>query len=444
MIERSDHTYLFKLSILPTIIAIGAISYTYILQTPTPPSRLDFFSVVFDAGSTGSRVSVFHFVKLRVKDDTFRVVLEKEVFHSVEPGISSYAKKPSEAGDSLTPLMNTAIKTVSQNFQSDTVVNFKATAGLRLLPKEKADAILQEVKLFLTKSPFLIANQDKIMIMSETEEGLFAWVSVNFLLDLIWDEQIDNSVTTFDLGGGSTQVTFEIYENEFLKTLNSDDLYEISFGAGPKFIVFTKSYLGYGLKSARLGILGGKEEPNGKITYDPILTKVLPSGEFHITTSCLHLEQKYNLSHGDQNYLVIGTNENQNVLTECQKVVHRFVEAADFVQSKELSRRDINLFSYFFDVARWAKLIPWKDNHEVLRVEDYYIAAQKYCHAEKMSSKHPFLCIDLLYIHSLLTIGIGLSPDKLLHVETKIKGKEVSWSIGAALSNEFNYTRIKL
>uniref|UniRef100_A0A2C9LKB0 Ectonucleoside triphosphate diphosphohydrolase 5 n=1 Tax=Biomphalaria glabrata TaxID=6526 RepID=A0A2C9LKB0_BIOGL len=442
--KETMHRFLLKLSILPTIIAIGAISYTYIVQfhEQASPQPQDFYSVVFDAGSTGSRVTVFHFLKPEGKDQDSRVILDKEVFHSVQPGISFYANKPSDAAVSLTSLMNTAIKNVPESYYNDTSINFKATAGLRLLPEDKALAILHEVKYFLKRSPFLISDLDKVTVMSGVEEGLFAWVSVHFLLDLIWDDTIDNSVTTFDLGGGSTQITFEVSKKELFKHFDEEDLYKLTFGQDLHFNIFTKSYLGFGLKSARLGVLGGQEGHNGQITYDPVKTKRSPSGDIQMLTPCLHTQQQYNFTHGDKVYLVKGTNENHDLLAECQKVVHKFVDTAKFVQSEELSRRDINLFSYFFDVARWAKLIPWKDSHEVLQVQDYLMAAQKYCLVENMNHKHPYLCIDLLYVHSLLTVGIGLHPEKLLHVETKIRGKEVSWSVGAALSNEFTYSKL--
>ena len=46
-----------------------------------------------------------------------------------------------------------------------------------------------------------------IEIMNPMEEGLFAWFTVNFLLDQFSKPVVDSYVT-LDLGGGSTQIVF--------------------------------------------------------------------------------------------------------------------------------------------------------------------------------------------------------------------------------------------
>lgn len=51
-----------------------------------------------------------------------------------------------------------------------TPVVLKATAGLRLLPEEKAQALLLEVKEIFKQSPFLVPN-DSVSIMDGSYEG---------------------------------------------------------------------------------------------------------------------------------------------------------------------------------------------------------------------------------------------------------------------------------
>ncbi|CAL1539727.1 unnamed protein product [Lymnaea stagnalis] len=442
---------LFPMKSIMMAVLIVVLGISILNQIPglfhSASVNTDIYSIVFDAGSTGSRIFVLHFVKPKNKAprNEGSIKLDNEVFQSVEPGISAYAQNPPAAAESLLPLLEKALKSVPKEHHSSTQIIFKATAGLRLLQKEKADAILHDIRILLKRSPFYLPDPESVSIMSEEAEGVFGWVSVNFLLDFIWNEFFDNSVSTFDLGGGSAQVTFEVASKVnllFFLSFNSLSCQnEILIFEEILFLTFY-SYLGFGLKSARLGILGGKEGPNGSITYDNRVTDRMVNNEVQIISPCFYKDKRLDFNHSDVGYEVWGLNEDNDLLPKCSEVVKDFVISGGFVQSHEISERELHLFSYFFDVARWAKLISWNNHMEVLHVKDYLTAARTYCQAGAMSSKHPFLCIDLLYVYTLLTAGIGLSPDKEIHVEKKILGREVSWCLGAALSKEFNYTNI--
>ncbi len=65
--------------------------------------------------------------------------------HHTEYGLSHYAATPSEAADSLRPLLDEAIKLVPPHDRPNTPLILRATAGLRLLPDSTADRILDEV-----------------------------------------------------------------------------------------------------------------------------------------------------------------------------------------------------------------------------------------------------------------------------------------------------------
>jgi Golgi nucleoside diphosphatase len=71
--------------------------------------------------------------------------LKSELFEEVKPGLSAYADKPSDAAKSLEPLLLKAKAFIPKEEWSSTPISLKATAGLRLLPKEKADNILNAV-----------------------------------------------------------------------------------------------------------------------------------------------------------------------------------------------------------------------------------------------------------------------------------------------------------
>lgn len=73
---------------------------------PSLPGRE--YAVVFDAGSSGSRVHVFQFIPAQHGQHE----LEIEYFEQLKPGLSSYGQEASAAADSLTPLLEFATSKV--------------------------------------------------------------------------------------------------------------------------------------------------------------------------------------------------------------------------------------------------------------------------------------------------------------------------------------------
>ena len=99
--------------------------------------------------------------------------LEDEVFHPIEPGLSSYEDDPQGAAESLNELMQIAMDNVPAELQHCTPISLKATAGLRLLGKEKSDKILKAVHTRLSSNyPFAMAEENSVSIMDGKDEGL--------------------------------------------------------------------------------------------------------------------------------------------------------------------------------------------------------------------------------------------------------------------------------
>lgn len=86
---------------------------------PLVPQRVkQRYAVIFDGGSTGTRVQVFVFNKTR--DATGRAVLTlaKDHFKQVKPGLSAYSHDPSEAATSLQPLLQAVGEVVPEGTSS--------------------------------------------------------------------------------------------------------------------------------------------------------------------------------------------------------------------------------------------------------------------------------------------------------------------------------------
>ncbi|KAK2104446.1 Ectonucleoside triphosphate diphosphohydrolase 5 [Saguinus oedipus] len=271
---------------------------------PINVSDSTLYGIMFDAGSTGTRIHVYTFVQ---KMPGQLPILEGEVFDSVKPGLSAFVDQPKQGAETVQGLLEVAKDSIPRSHWKKTPVVLKATAGLRLLPEHKAQALLFEdslsldlesphtlealvmcqnltgagsrvpqplgvnsittVKEIFRKSPFLVPK-DSVSIMDGSYEG-----------QLHGHRQ--ETVGTLDLGGASTQITFL---PQFEKTLEQtpkgyltsfemfNSTYKLythrleNFRTSMKLanLVFY-SYLGFGLKAARLATLGALETEGEKL-----------------------------------------------------------------------------------------------------------------------------------------------------------------------------------
>ncbi|RYR54054.1 hypothetical protein Ahy_A06g029303 isoform A [Arachis hypogaea] len=137
------------------------------------------YAVIFDAGSSGSRVHVFHFDQ---NLNLLHIGNEIEFYKKIEPGLSAYADNPEEAAESLIPLLDEAQDIIPPQLQPKTPLRLGATAGLRLLEGDTAERILQAVRdMFRTRSN-LNVQSDAVTVIDGTQEGSYMWVALNYLL----------------------------------------------------------------------------------------------------------------------------------------------------------------------------------------------------------------------------------------------------------------------
>lgn len=190
----------------------------------------------------------------------------------IQGGLSSFKSDAHGAASSLKPLLKTAMDAVPPSLRGCTPISVKATAGLRLLGADLSKNILKAVREMLeTEYPFPIAdgaNGNGIEIMEGRDEGVFAWITVNYLLSRIGADETSSkggagtsgtqkvqTAAVMDLGGASTQIVFEpIYESNTQGMHPGEHVYELSNFGGRKYTLYQNSYLGYGLMEARKSI----------------------------------------------------------------------------------------------------------------------------------------------------------------------------------------------
>ena len=359
-------------------------------------------AVVIDAGSTGSRVLAFTFKKDFVSRD---LVLEDELWKQVKPGLSSFAQDPLKAGESIQELLNAAKERIPEKFWAKTPITLKATAGLRLLPKDQSEAIIAQVRTVLEKSGFK-PDKNLIEIMNPMEEGLYAWFTVNYLLgSFVGNKDVSTSAASLDLGGGSTQITFAPKEFPVAGTEGRKHfIHQVNILEGQPLDVYSHSYLGLGLMAAR----------------EAIFKKALKS-------TCITSSNPLKFNFHGQEYVV--SKGDKAGFDGCLSTVQAVIKDNDVHKPQVLAGRDIVAFSYFYDLAIDAGLIHGLQGQVVL--SDYKKAAAQAC----SSSEESYACLDLTFIYGLLSDGYGLPDSKQIKLYKKINGHEASWALGVAYHN---------
>lgn len=387
-----------------------------------------FYVVVLDAGSTGSRALVFRFHEEVL---TGNLVLDDEKYLEKKPGLSSYPTGK-EAADSLIPLLDKVKAEIPEAEWKKTPLTLRATAGLRLLKGDKAQEILSECRKLLESTGFQV-SLNSVSIMEGTDEGIFSWFTVNFLLDRFSEIESERTVAALDLGGGSTQVTFAPTDAQ--KAELGQHVYSINV-FNRNMSIFTRSYLGMGLMAARKGILIGDLPENHDTTPE-------------VRSACINPIIRTTMTYGNRNYIVMGpVNGTHKVVKtqnfaggeekrpvvdwdECKKIVQEYVKNGIGGQINGLKGHEVYAFSYYFDRATEVALVdPFLGGK--VSLNGFYNKAMETC--DDANTEQPFICLDLTYIYVLLKDGFGVEPYTKLNLYKKISGHELSWALGAAFN----------
>ncbi|KAJ3036194.1 Guanosine-diphosphatase [Rhizophlyctis rosea] len=388
---------------------------------------------MLDAGSSGSRIHIYSFTYC----DSPSPKLEHEDFMQLKPGLSSDTfKTPREAANSLDPLMKLALEKVPKEFQKCTPVALKATAGLRM--KEPAgEKIIQEVRQKLEKEyPFHVV-ENGVGIMAGSDEGVYAWITVNYLLSRLSPTHRHPTAAIMDLGGGSTQIVFEPAPGSKLEP--GDHLYTLTF-EGQNYTLYQHSYDGYGLNAARkrikkAGAGEGKTQPCYAVGHSEEYLDDDGKGVTHWKGAGGGFPVCHKFISG----------ELFDKTGVCSVGPCSFAGVYQPSLAQTFADNDIYAFSYFYD--KYAE--PFNALSEKgFTVGQIRKAAEDVCagkvkaedfhldHASEDALKlfeDPDWCTDLGFIYGLLSVGYELGDERKLMTAKKINGVETGWCLGAAL-----------
>jgi apyrase len=407
------------------------------------------FTIVIDAGSSGSRVHVY---ELRNIDGSYEVV--DELFESLKPGLSSYKHDPAAAAASLDPLLQAAVDRIPAAQHSQTPIALGATAGLRMIGDTLAGRILLTVRQnIINNYDFQLRKDEDIRILDGSEEGKYAWIAVNTLLGKIGNAPSE-TFAACDLGGGSVQCMFAMPENAVrgseVKAPNG--YVESVTGGGRTYNLYVHSFLGYGLLAARLAILQ---------SHPDAAAACMPNG--------FSDDYKY----GDSTVSAKGTGD--ATFNKCRSFVKKALQSDQACDSNIVPDDEctiagqwngglanilhknpdfkLHLMSFFYE--RTKSVGAGSVGKQFDEGEDESSLAKLSTHAgfvcaktlEKLNMDKvihmdfpedlPYLCMDTVYMFSFLVDGIGVDEDQEFIMEKKIQsgGKdfEAAWSLGMGM-----------
>ncbi|XP_052773371.1 ectonucleoside triphosphate diphosphohydrolase 7-like [Mya arenaria] len=242
------------------------------------------YGIVLDCGSSGTRVYVYIWPPhsgnpsdllsiQQLKDQNNQPVVKK-----VTPGLDTFEDNPEEASEYLEPLLNYAGSFIPRDQHKETLLYILATAGMRLLPEESQNAILQDLQRDIPKKYDFVVSENNFEVISGKQEGVYAWIAANYALQKFKhgdEDRYDHplvavdvlgengdvtqhvrrrTVGMMDMGGGSMQIAYEITAN--VDAIPKHLIAEFSLGClaydrEHTYRVYVTTFLGYGANEAR-------------------------------------------------------------------------------------------------------------------------------------------------------------------------------------------------
>ncbi|GKZ86416.1 guanosine-diphosphatase [Aspergillus niger] len=448
---------------------------------PHDPSKpLIQYALMIDAGSQGSRIHVYRFNNCGPTPE-----LENEVFEQTEKrqggsGLSAYKEDAEGAAKSLDPLMQVALKSVPADYQSCSPIAVKATAGLRMLGPEMSQRILEAVRTRLeTVYPFPVVSREQggVQIMDGSDEGVYAWITTNYLLGKIGGPDETPTAAIFDLGGGSTQIVFQ---PTFPKSpsggmpehlADGDHKYSLQFG-GRHFDLYQHSHLGYGLMAARDAV--HKAIVDAKLAASPVDMSWLKQP---ISNPCIgpgmerDVELTFDNDHplaGKVTVKMVGPKQGASAAPQCRGLTEKILNKnADCKLApcsfngvhqpsleKTFAREDVYIFSYFYDRTKPLGMPDSFTLDELHQLTSTVCAGEPAWNifegvedALPQLRDRPEWCLDLNFMLGLLHTGYEMPLSREVKIAKKIKNNELGWCLGASLpllSQESGWTcRVK-
>ncbi|MBN3299376.1 ectonucleoside triphosphate diphosphohydrolase 8 isoform X2 [Amia ocellicauda] len=438
-------------ALVAAVACVGVIALILILvhvsslELPTGTQ----YGMVFDAGST--HTSLFMYRWPGGKENNTGVVSQVLVCDVEGPGISSYAGDPPGAGRSLRACLDMAQASIPADRQQSAPIYLGATAGMRLLHLQSPGQslkVLEEVSRSIRSYPFDFRGA---RIISGEEEGAYGWITINYLLegfikytfDGEWKHPKSGEIQgALDLGGASTQITFEPQTSILQPQTKADfRLY------GYNYSVYTYSYLCYGKEQAmrqlQVALLQGKN------LSKPVTHPCYPSG-YKLTMTMSDLFNSPCVSKPSSIDPVTSvTFSGSSDSGECHTLVRKIFNLSDCASAPQCGFNGVYqpnvtgrffAFSAYFYTFSFLKLTPQAPLARVLSTTEQICGRNwTWLQAQYPGQKEQYLrdyCAAAHYITTLLLDGYKFNNSTWNNIifQGKAAGTDIGWTLGYMLN----------
>lgn len=418
------------------------------------------YALIADAGSTGTRMYLFHVVDSSPSEAPTVDVTDL----GKGPALSSFQDTPHEAGAAVAKQLLKAAELIPKSYHSAVPLSVLATAGMRLVAPVRANAIYAGLRASLLGGNFPFnANALQARTISGRDEGIYAMLAANFLSQRLHVSlQVKGDlIGVLDLGGSSTQIA--VPPDAAAGANLAEKLGE---GQG----AYSKSFLSLGMERMR------------QKTYQGFTDAAAPYARERRTVAnpCAF----YGYSEEGEPWR--GTGDS----AECERAIKAILEAERTACAAQAaaegaaldclpggpaplpsggSGEDVHKFLlisgylYVTDFARWwlarpgsvpassSSILDQASTFARPNVAELREAAQLLCAetwadvsaaALDPSSKHSFTgahkvphrCFEANYVVSLLSHAYGFDEGaRLFRVVADVNGNEIEWTLGAFL-----------
>lgn len=237
--------YCILFSVTLTIGLCGFLASILLYTLTGGDVPLDY-GLVLDAGSTHTQFTLY---KWHGEKDRNTGWVEQLDSCSINDPLSK--ADPEYAGSLLLPCLDNVTRHLPSDKKATTQVFLGATAGFRILNNSEpylSEAILISVQCILKSYGLMFKKAD---IITGRDEGLYAWITTNFLTRSLQSQKSEMTMGAMDLGGASTQIAYSLNQsivNGNFQQLNSDNGTALVKLYGTSHIVQSTSYLCFGSK----------------------------------------------------------------------------------------------------------------------------------------------------------------------------------------------------
>ncbi|XP_059163251.1 ectonucleoside triphosphate diphosphohydrolase 4-like isoform X2 [Physella acuta] len=443
----------------------------------TPVSELHY-GIVIDCGSSGSRIFVYYWPThsgnpkdllniQQLLDDSGNAVVKK-----VSPGLSSFENDPDSASDHIKELLLYAKQYIPEKKHSETFLYVMATAGMRMLSQNAQQAILQDLQRDITKEFNFIATDNHFEVISGKQEGVYAWIAINYVLDRFSHSPHGPELATvniqsgeksaprshtrkstvgiIDMGGGSVQIAFEVTDPEKVKEIPPSLLSELDLGCEESdldhtYNVYVTTFLGYGANSARVRYEQMLLEQAA--IHQPNSGKLGP-----VNDVCLPKGMKYHSKNeGGRSYQFIGTGDYEACNAALVPLMNLTVPCTKEPCSLNgVHQPHIDTSKSFYGFSEF-----WYCTEDVLRIGGQYDYtkfhqdAKEFCstdwnilHDRYKKKLYPkadddrfrFQCFKSAWMEQVFHAGFSFPHGySKLTTAQLVSGKDVGWTLGALI-----------